>query len=332
MNKINVSLVIAGAVLIALLGSGCSKPTANQPDLGPHPQGWLDQSSPNFHGTQVINSGFADVTNSCANCHLTAAAGDTTWDCWSCHSYYPHLHTNQGIEGFKHGGAVRNAGYQVWLCRACHGQFYNDGPAGINCNICHVNTPEACNTCHGTFGASPADTSSFAPPPNLLGSRDSTQVTVGAHRQHVKPQTITFEPVIGHAYSCTECHVMPDSVRAPGHIDTNPPVATIAFGPLATHSEEQPAINPVWNPTNATCSATYCHGDFAFGNPANPPPVWTKQDGSQIACGTCHAMPPPPETGHPDNNNCHQCHASVVGADNVTIVAPELHVNGQLNQ
>jgi predicted CxxxxCH...CXXCH cytochrome family protein len=328
MKKINTAGIFLSMVVTAgmLLCFGCSKPTADQEDLGPHASGWLSQGSPDFHGTQILNSGFSEVMSNCANCHLTVAAGDTTWDCWTCHSYFPHLHTNQGIEGFQHGGAIRNANYQVGLCRNCHGQDYSGGVAGVNCTLCHAGTPEACNTCHGIFGASSTDTSSFAPPTNLLGGNDSTQVSIGAHRQHVRPQTITFEPVIGHAYACSECHVMPDSLRAASHITGPPFQAEITFGSVAT---EDGQVSPVWNHNQGTCSAVYCHGNFELGNPNNPAPLWTKQDGTQIACGTCHTMPP--GGSHPQTTNCNQCHSLVVGPDNVTIINPNLHVNGQVN-
>jgi hypothetical protein len=53
------------------------------------------------------------------------------------------------------------------------------------------------------------------------------------------------------------------------------------------------------------------------------------QDGTQIVCGTCHTMPPGGD--HPQVTNCNQCHGSVVGVDNQTIINPNLHVNGEVN-
>jgi predicted CxxxxCH...CXXCH cytochrome family protein len=326
MKKINSAWIIMAVVLTAgmLLCFGCSKPTENQEDLGPHSSGWLSTGSPDFHGTQIINSGFSEVMASCANCHLTAAAGDTSWDCWTCHAYYPHLHTNQGIEGFQHGGAIRNANYQVWLCRNCHGQDYSGGVAGVNCTLCHAETPEACNTCHGNFNGTYSFLVNSAPPTNLLGQSDSTLVSIGAHQKHLNPQN--YSPVISHSFPCYECHVIPGGVMAGGHIGAAPFLAELTFGPMATDGGQ---TTPVWNHDQGTCSSVYCHGSFDFGNTNNPAPLWTKQDGTQIACGTCHTMPPGGD--HPENNDCHSCHTATVGADNLTITDPNLHVNGQVN-
>ncbi len=326
MNKRLTGIVAVMAIFAAvmMLGYGCSDPTQDASgNLGPHPQGWLDQSSPGFHGAAVIADSFNTVA-SCGNCHVTAIAQDTTWACWSCHSYYPHLHTNQGIEGFKHGGAVRDIDYQVGTCGNCHGVNYSGGVAGVNCTLCHSNTPEACNTCHGQFTGNAGAAVNWAPPNSLSGLSESSLVTVGAHRQHLAPQL--FSPTICDPFSCTECHQLADSVEAVGHLGDSPFIAEIVFGTLAKTDN----ANPTWNRNNAACSATYCHGNFEFGNSANPSPIWTNQDGSQIVCGTCHGMPPT-QPDHPQNSNCNLCHGSVVSPDNVTIIGPTLHVNGELN-
>ncbi len=50
---------------------------------------------------------------------------------------------------------------------------------------------------------------------------------------------------------------------------------------------------------NGSCQATSCHGAVVpgrrpFGAARNTTPTWTRVDGSQAACGSCHGIPPPP--------------------------------------
>jgi len=183
---------------------------------------------------------------------------------------------------------------------------------------CHAYGPEACNTCHGTFNADPNDTSSWAPPPDVAGNNSPSLRSVGAHSQLVNGGSL------GGPYSCIQCHILPADVMAPTHLDTLPAHAEITFGPIATDNN---AVQPVWTPDNATCSAVYCHGNFELGHSGNTV-VWTNQDGSQIQCGTCHALPPP--SPHDQLTIWCLCHSSVVD-ESYNIIAPWLHVNGVTN-
>lgn len=282
----------------------------------PHPQGW---ANPTSHGEVVISFGFA--VDACEGCHLSeTSSGDSTWYCWSCHAYFPHT---DAIEDYKHGGVFPEINYQVWLCQNCHGEDYSGGIAQKTCLDCHAYSPESCNTCHGIFGASPNDTITWAPPPDLLGQNDPSVVPVGAHAHHVNPTAVN-SPYIGGPYSCSECHILPTAVDAPSHLDTLTAQAELVFGQIATNFG---GVQPSWSHDDATCSGVYCHGNFELGHPDNTA-LWINQDGTQIQCGICHGMPPQPP--HSDDDECYECHASVVNQNN-EIIAPNLHVNGHVN-
>ena len=93
-----------------------------------HSTGW---ANPSQHGQTVVAENFNLAA--CAICHLTTTNGDSSWSCWTCHSYYPHKASinPDNPNGFQHGGAVIGADYQVWLCKTCHGNDYSGGDAGV---------------------------------------------------------------------------------------------------------------------------------------------------------------------------------------------------------
>jgi predicted CxxxxCH...CXXCH cytochrome family protein len=138
--------------------------------------------------------------------------------------------------------------------------------------------------------------------------------TIGAHQAHVRALSGISSPV-----ACSECHVVPATVNAAGHVDASP--AEVTFGALASLG-----TSPVWNNADNTCSNTYCHGaNIGGGSTKNP--VWTQVDGSQVACDACHGNPPP--SPHPPASDCGMCHAlTALGA---TIRRPEFHVNGSID-
>ncbi|MEI8259778.1 MAG: CxxxxCH/CxxCH domain-containing protein, partial [Deltaproteobacteria bacterium] len=61
------------------------------------------------------------------------------------------------------------------------------------------------------------------------------------------------------------------------------------------------------------------------GGGSNTTPNWTRADGSQAACGTCHGLPP--GGTHPVSTRCEVCHSTVMGAGG-TFINPALHING----
>ncbi len=163
-----------------------------------------------------------------------------------------------------------------------------------------------CSTCHGN-SVSPA------PPKALDGSTSRASLGVGAHRAH-----LTDSPLRA-AMACDECHVVPETVDAPGHVDALP--AELTFGTLATTRGAEPA----WDRDAATCSNVYCHGATLSGG-ANTAPKWTVTDGSPAQCGACHGAPPP--APHPQSPQCSYCHPQTVAPDGTILVAEGKHING----
>ncbi|RJP76422.1 MAG: CxxxxCH/CxxCH domain-containing protein [Candidatus Zixiibacteriota bacterium] len=323
--------LLSMAALAALLAlfAGCSDPTGGDQGISPHPEGFADPQSPDFHGDVVWDRLAEDDTtlSTCSGCHRRTENSEVIWDCWTCHAEYPHTNqiTNYGAE---HGGILRTINYRVWECADCHGADYAGGMVAslglsqVACVDCHQPTPEACNTCHGVYTADPADTAYWAPPKDLTQHVDPSFIGVGAHIYHVRPQTLN-RPVLGGPYSCSECHVLPDSVDAPGHVDDGTPFADLSWGPIATDAN----ANPSWDREAATCSNVYCHGEFDLGHQDNDP-SWIALEGTQLQCGACHGMPP--EENHPDDDDCNECHGTVVDAG-FEIINPTLHVNGRVN-
>jgi predicted CxxxxCH...CXXCH cytochrome family protein len=198
-----------------------------------------------------------------------------------------------------------------------------------------------------------------APPTDTAGSSSST--AVGAHQAHLSGSAIST------AIACTECHPVPNT--------TTHATGTVAFawGPRATAngvptappsgdsfaSSIQPS--PSFDAASATCSSTYCHGNYAgtFGFPfpdatgdAAPQtydyaggagsPKWT--DGP-MSCGSCHAMPPNSAIWHSDSHGrdatyrtCQLCHPDASGqisagptVTGAVITDVSQHVNGAID-
>jgi predicted CxxxxCH...CXXCH cytochrome family protein len=164
---------------------------------------------------------------------------------------------------------------------------------------------DGCTSCHGTAA------SNAAPPVSVSGEQATTAIGVGAHQIHLRNGELRD------AIACTECHVVPATRDAPGHLDGAH--ATVTFGTLSREGGAQ----PVWNRDTATCAGTYCHGGTLSGG-AVAAPSWVRVDGTQAACGACHGVPPPPP--HVQNAACEKCHAGYVAGT----VARAIHVNGSL--
>jgi len=217
------------------------------------------------------------------------------------------------------------------VCGACHG-FPPPDPHPEN-NICwpchpdtvdraneidissgkHVNgTVEVagmnCNSCHGSED-------NAAPPVSTTGSSDTGDTEVGAHQSHVRDGDLRM------ALACDNCHVVPADVNDPGHLDDPP--AEITWGDLAKTG----GLEPEWDRNENKCSNTYCHGVTLSGGNITEP-EWTKVDGTQSACGTCHGIPP--SRPHPGNPNCWMCHPETVDESNEIIVAAGRHVDGEI--
>lgn len=171
-------------------------------------------------------------------------------------------------------------------------------PGGITCHACHGSDANA------------------GPPVSLDEQSETTALGVGAHQAHLT------DSAIRRAIACGECHVVPETVEAPGHVDPLP--AEVSFGPLSRTD----TATPSWDRATGTCHGVYCHGATLAGG-LDSSPNWTRVDGSQARCQSCHGAPPPPP--HPEHDRCAACHGATVASDGRIAVERELHINGRID-
>lgn len=232
-----------------------------------------------------------------------------------------------------HGQLIKSVNYNLSSCQQCHAKNYSGGNASGSCYSCHTSAagPEACNTCHGVF----ANPNLTAPPRDLSGNLSDTVRGVGAHDLHL------FDAKLGKTLACVECHKIPSTLFANGHID-NTPNAEVTFGQLSSSGLSAPS----YNISEISCSGTYCHGNFVSykdsstmkdvyiaptmtGN--NTKVIWNKVDGSQLVCGTsCHSLPPTGHRTYSSNSACAICHGSVIDAS-LKIIDKTKHINGKVD-
>src|SRR5206468_9537603 len=142
------------------------------------------------------------------------------------------------------------------------------------------------------------------------GDAQSSAPPTGAHRAHLVAGTVRG-PI-----ACSECHQVPATVSAPGHIDHAGPAALV-FGALATAR----GATPAWDRTSGTCTNVYCHGAVN--------PGWTASADSTIYCGACHGLPPSDAAHAPTLKvtDCATCHPSTVGPFGNILVGNGRHIN-----
>jgi predicted CxxxxCH...CXXCH cytochrome family protein len=167
-----------------------------------------------------------------------------------------------------------------------------------------------CERCHGGDG-------SAAPPRSATGLADTSARGVGAHQRHLALQGGDVRA----ALPCDTCHVVPASVDA--HVDGAVPVRfqdPAAAGGAAAR----------WNTGTGRCDNVYCHGATLRDGTRGPAtaPEWTRVDGSQITCGSCHRAPPASHAAYPGASTCHTCHPATVLADGTIDLAGAKHIDG----
>ncbi len=182
------------------------------------------------------------------------------------------------------------------LLLACERQPLSEGlPETLGCSACHGNAVNS------------------APPKGVDGATGTDQIGVGAHQAHLVAGRVAA-PV-----ACEACHVVPTSLLTHPRLEGGPAVVT--FAGRATLSGAVPA----WDRNTAQCSNGYCHGGTLPEAATRAGPVWTRVDGSRLACTSCHGNPP--GGSHPANPSCEACHGDVVGPGGV-ILAKERHIDG----
>lgn len=351
-HQVHILILLVAGLLVG--GIGCADlkdglPQAIAPGVQVHLQSWVDTSSSNFHG-KVLNAPGADV-QACLTCHgQDYNGGSSEVSCISCHKLTGgEIHgrgwLNTASANF-HGNTIRAANWDMSQCRTCHGATYAGGTVPVSCLTCHSAGagPENCATCHGS-AANPA------PPRDLSNNTARTFRGVGAHQVHMSGSSIaSLRP-------CSDCHLVPATLSATGHIDNTPRAEVAMNTSLArtvtnkpgtpTYTPSLPSItpNPIYDASGLSCSSTYCHGNFKNGNTTFAP-VWNDATGSQMACGTCHgdvsrptliqrALPRTSAEGGthptiPTGWTCANCHSGVVDA-NTRIIDPTKHINGRLS-
>ncbi|ABS27246.1 CxxxxCH/CxxCH domain-containing protein [Anaeromyxobacter sp. Fw109-5] len=246
----------------------------------------------------------------------------------TCSSTYCHGAT-LGAGGSTHAPVWTQVSAGDTSCTSCHG-FPPPTPHPQNplCNSCHPLTVRidgkidvaggrhvdgivdvaglTCRSCHGS-SANPA------PPVGTRGESETTELAVGAHQKHVQDGPIRA------AVPCEECHVVPTEL-----LHGNETV-DLAWGPLATALGAAPS----WDPSQATCASTYCHGAQLAAGGALTTPTWTDVSPGQTSCGSCHGAPPPPP--HPVAASCAGCHPDTVKPDGTIDVAGGRHIDGKLD-
>jgi predicted CxxxxCH...CXXCH cytochrome family protein len=245
-------------------------------------------------------------------------------DCLACHDLSAHTtgavivvgHNDAWRDPTSPGFHAYSANVGLGPCMTCHGTDLSGGPANVACSLCHdANLPagittwkQNCTMCHGG-----TDNQTGAPPRTTWG-KSSEFVRVGAHSAHVQGG-----PLAG-PVPCGSCHTVPADALAAGHIDGQR--ATVTFSGLAVQG-----TRPTYDPTTGTCSATYCHGATIPGG-TDTTPIWTKVDGTQAACGTCHGIPPMQVWGHAYHDTCTWCHYDITDDYGTKITNPALHMDG----
>ncbi len=156
-----------------------------------------------------------------------------------------------------------------------------------------------CSGCHG-------DADSPAPPRGLGGETSPQVLAVGVHRAHLTSNDLRG-PI-----PCGECHLVPTTIGAVGHLDSEQPAEVLA------------AIG--WDRPSASCTG-YCHGDAA--------PVWNHAGDGEASCGTCHGLPPAGgvHTADMPISACTTCHPSVdaIGAIIFTSPTTSEHLDGNVD-
>ncbi len=202
---------------------------------------------------------------------LAATRTTPSYEGGTC-TVYCHLDTRPTWTQTPVGGCDRCHGapppsHKQSQCASCHAPSapHIDGVVQVG---------SACDSCHGKNGDP-------APPNDLSGNQFPSALGVGAHQIHLKVPSGLRAPI-----PCTECHVVPATVDAPGHIDSPLP------------AEVNSTLG--WDRTAQTCATAWCH--------MTARPRWTESGGA--VCGSCHGVPPATPSHTPDMpfTSCVNCH------------------------
>jgi hypothetical protein len=321
------TLYLLLTILIAFMVS-CTEDADPLPSVT-HPDGWMNKYAENFHGTKDQTIG----SQTCSSCHGSDYNGGTSGvSCYDCHSNYPHppAWATPGSNE-SHAAYLKSKYWSLDGCQVCHGRDYKGGTSDVSCYTCHPQKggPQACNTCHGTAAAPASEIANWTPPKDLDDNIYPESPGVGAHQAHMLKNTWTT------AYNkdCSQCHTNVNYYDDPTHVNQE---VDMEFSPLANWWGKNSSS---YSFANYTCSNVYCHGNFTLRRDessnswvytdsvmtgSNSTLKWTEVGTGQVACGTCHDLPP---KGHQNRPDCSSCHATVVD-ENRNIINKDKHING----
>ena len=269
------------------------------------------------HKRHVTDAGF-----SCSLCH----AGDTAASTGPLHTdgTINVNFTSKGV-GTTYSQAVGNVpgnGYGTCSTSKCHGRGTPNW--GLNTSA------DKCEKCHGS--AATAAAGSFKDTAGSTGS-----VYVGTHVSHLKGTHNYSLPI-----TCDQCHTVPASVTAFGHMSSLP--ATLTWGVLAKSSSKvrttagstsgvSTSMAPSYSSSGRQCSNTYCHAGVQNFNGTTyspqgtgPAPLWG--DPAYLGgsgCDKCHGYPP--GGVHTASTSCNACHNHVAASNN-SFADKTKHING----
>ena len=238
-------------------------------------------------------------------CHLCHA--DVTAD--GKISIYTGLHVNGVVDVLpksqwgtvQHGASTKPIGHPGTIdfasCETCHGAtpVGNAPSETMTCGTCHNGTtPLQCATCH-----------------------DVTKLS-GAHAVHAAGSSFAS------AISCSECHKLYTDVDH----ELGDPVVTFATG--VADIANKGGLSPSWNAASATCSSVYCHGGNGTDGKFTRP-VWTKVDGTQAQCDSCHGFTPKANNHvQTTTDYCTMCHTTLTSTGTLDN-SGKLHINGAMD-
>jgi predicted CxxxxCH...CXXCH cytochrome family protein len=209
---------------------------------------------------------------------------DEDLGCGSCHASPPADH----YEG---------------TCDRCHAEANAEGTAltPLPGGALHANGRVDLGDGSGTCGA-------------CHGEGDDPRPDQGAHGAHASP-------ALAAPMGCAECHTVPETADAPGHLD-RVPGAEVTFGARAAARGATPTFE------GTSCREVACHG-AGLGGGTHVTPDWYGTDGAAARCGACHGAPPP--APHPESEGCSAltCHGGyVTGAGGVSELGRTVHTDG----
>jgi predicted CxxxxCH...CXXCH cytochrome family protein len=262
----------------------------------------------------------------------------TNFTCDTCHARTADLNSSTALKPYT--SLVTHVDKQREIKVAS--RYFGTGTATTCSNTsCHGTTSPTwgtnnasnmlCTKCHGALGTYANISAAVIAPggtgKDTAGNTATTAEGVGFHQAHLTAAKGYTNPI-----RCNECHTVPGTVTATGHIDTTLP-ANISFGTIAKTNPRSVAGTPTeTSSANPTCSNVYCHDGTRFKNgwsttQASFTPTWTASllNGTSADCGKCHGYPP--AGTHSTSTSCNGCHTHVNSTNN-GFTNKALHMDG----